>query len=331
MPELRLNLIAREWVVVVCERAKRPEEFRQRRERRYRPPHEASCPFCTGNEGKTPAETMRVSDDGGWKIRVAPNKFYTLSPEGERVRVNEGLKHLVTGVGRHEVIIEHPRHDMTLALMEPEEVRMVLGVYRERFTEAFKDRRVQHVIIFKNHGVASGTTLAHPHSQLIGTPVMPFQVRHRIEEAMRYFDNIGECLMCGMLDDEVKDGKRIIMDSEHFVSFVPYAALSPFHIWIFPKRHMPSFASTKDEELSDLAHVLRDTLAKLYHGLDDPDFNFVIRSASPYRRRSEYLHWYLSIVPRVISSSGFELGSGMHVNHAIPEQVAGFMRGVRVS
>jgi UDPglucose--hexose-1-phosphate uridylyltransferase len=89
-------------------------------------------------------------------------------------------------------------------------------------------------------------------------------------------------------------------------------------MWIFPKRHMPSFANVGDEELSDLAHNLRNTLAKLYHGLDDPDFNLVIRSVSPYRSRSEYLHWYISIVPRVISSSGFELGSGMHINHTMP-------------
>jgi UDPglucose--hexose-1-phosphate uridylyltransferase len=330
MPELRLNLIAREWVIVVRERARRPEEFRQRGERRYCPGHEPFCPFCPGNEGKTPPETMRVPAEGEWKIRVTPNKYSALSHDGERVRVNEGFKHLVTGVGRHEVIIEDPRHDMPMALLETEEVKSILSVYRERFIKAFEDHRIQHVILFKNHGVASGTSIVHPHSQLIGTPVMPFQVRQRIDEAMRYFDSTGECLMCGMLTDELEDGRRVVVDSEHFTSFVPYAALSPFHTWIFPKRHMPSFADTSDEELADLAHNLRGTLARIHNGLDNPDFNFVFRSVSPFRSRSEYLHWYISIVPHLMSSTGFQLGSGMHVNQSIPEDVAEFLRNVKV-
>jgi UDPglucose--hexose-1-phosphate uridylyltransferase len=332
MSELRMNLIAREWVIVDTERPKAPEEFRRLSEHHYVPPHDPLCPFCPGNEDKTPPELMRVEGEGGaWALRVTLNKYSALAVEGERERMINGYKRMVTGVGRQEVIVEHPQHDMSLPLMAPAHVETVLHTYRDRFREAFRDWRIQHVIIFKNHGLSSGTTLRHPHTQLIGFPVMPFQVRMRIDEAMRFFDNTGECLMCGTVRDEVSDGSRIIVDSEHFLSFVPYAALSPFHTWIFPKRHQPSFASTSDAELKDMAAVLRETLGTLHRGLDDPDFNFVLMSVSPFRTRSEYLHWYLSIVPHTNSLSGFELGSGVHVNHSLPDKVAEYLRGFRES
>jgi len=332
MPELRINMVSREWVLVICERAKKPEEFRRRGEElRYIPEHLDSCPFCQGNESKTPHEIVRIPSDGQWQVRVTPNKFPVLLEQGERLRINEGLKHLVTGVGRHEVIIESPRHDMTLAIQPEEEVLTILQVYRQRFIETFDDKRVQHVIIFKNHGLSSGTSIEHPHSQRSGGPVMPFQIRNRVEEAMRFFDNTGDCLQCSILADELTDKKRVIIESEHFVSFIPYAALSPFHTWIFPRRHLPSFGNITDQELSDLAHVLRTTLEKFYIGLDDPDYNMVIRSLSPYRSRSEYIHWYISIMPKVSSISGFELGTGMYVNQSIPEEVAEFLRSVKES
>jgi UDPglucose--hexose-1-phosphate uridylyltransferase len=331
MPELRLNMMTREWVVVVCERARKPESFRARSERKYRPERDASCPFCPGNEGKTPAELMRLPGDGDWRVRVTPNKYAAFITEGERIRTDEGLRHLVTGVGRHEVIVESPRHDMALALLSEEEVGEVLAVYRERFLDAFEDSRIRHAIIFKNQGPGSGTSIMHPHTQLVGSPIVPFRIRDRIDEAVRYFDNTGECLVCAMLRDELADGMRVIVESEHFVSFIPYAALSPFHTWIFPKRHIPSFGNITEEEQRDLASTLKTTLLKLYEGLDDPDYNMVFRSLSPYRTRSEYLHWYITIVPRMHRATGFELGSGMYVNTTIPEDVASFLRGVRVS
>ncbi|TAL26115.1 MAG: galactose-1-phosphate uridylyltransferase [Nitrospirae bacterium] len=329
MPELRLNLITREWVIIATEKAKRPGEFRQKKDKKYLPDIVSACPFCPGNENKTPGEVMKLASDGGWKIRVTPNKFAALTPEGERQRINEGLKHLITGVGRHEVIIESNLHNTNLALMPQEDIADVLKVYKNRFIDIYKDPRIEHVIIFKNYGEKAGTSIEHPHSQIVGTPVPPMQVRHRIDETTRYFDNTGECLMCATVRSELAEGKRIILDTKHFVTFIPYAALSPFHIWIFPKKHEASFGDIKDEEIADLAYNLKTVLAKIYNGLENPDYNYVIRSESPKESGSEYFHWYLSIVPRVVQTAGFELGSGMYVNTSLPEEITDFMRRVK--
>lgn len=329
MPELRLNLITREWVIIETERAKRPAEFRLKRDKKNLPEFLDTCPFCPGNEHRTPREIMRIPDGDNWKIRVTPNKFAALSLEGTRERKNMGNRHLVTGVGRHEVIIESPIHNIDMSSMSVEDVADVIRIYKDRFIEIYNDLRIEHVIIFKNHGEGSGTSLGHPHSQVVGIPVTPIQVRNRIEEGIRYFDNTGECLMCASLNDEISDGRRIILNTDHFATFVPYAALSPFHTWIFPKRHCAAFSSIREEEIYDLAFNLKTILSKFNQGLENPDFNFILRSEHPKECSSEYFHWYISIVPRVMQTTGFELGSGMYVNTAIPEESADFLRKVK--
>ncbi|MBI5407768.1 MAG: galactose-1-phosphate uridylyltransferase [Nitrospirae bacterium] len=329
MPELRLNLIANEWVVIATERAKKPADFKQWREKKYQPEYSDTCPFCAGNEAKTPSEVLRIGSDGSWKIRVIPNKLSVVSPEGEHIREHDGLRRRASGVGRHEIIVESPVHNAHSPLLPVEDVADIISAYRNRFIDLYKDTRVEHVIVFKNHGEGSGTTIQHPHSQIVGTPVIPVQMRDRVEEAARYYNTEGKCLMCATIEDELKDGRRIILSTDKFVSFIPYAAFSPFHTWIFPKRHMATFSDIDDSEMQDLALVLKATLLKLYHGLDNPDFNYVIRSEEPDRCRSKQFHWYISIVPRLSQASGFALGSGMYINPSIPEEVADFMRSVK--
>lgn len=332
MSEIRLNPIANEWVVLLTERTKKPEEFRRRDNHKRRLPElDPNCPFCPGSEEKTPGELLRIPSEGPWRIRVIPNKFSTLLQEGESTRHTSGVKRSVLGVGRHEIIVESPLHNSSIALQSTSEVIEVIETYKARFIDAFTDSRVRHVILFKNHGTRSGTTLLHSHAQLIGTPIVPMQTRNRVDEGMRFFDHTGECLICAIIKDELQEGHRVIVETDNFISVIPYAALSPFHTWILPKRHAQTFAAITEPEISDLAHILKTTLQKLHEGLDDPDYNLVFRSLSPFRGRSEYIHWYLSIVPQVISASGFELGSGMHVNPAIPEEVAAYLRDIKVS
>jgi len=330
MSELRLNLITREWVIIATERAKRPEEFRGKKNKKNLPEYLDSCPFCPGNEQRTPEEIMRIPYGDSWKLRVTPNKFSALSPELKRERKNEGGRHIITGFGKHEVIIESPIHNMFMSDMPLDYIANRIRTYSERFDAIYTDPGVEHVIIFKNYGEGAGTSLLHPHSQIIGTPVTPLQVRHRIEEGMRYFDNTGGCLMCTCLNDELADGRRIILNTEHFVTLVPFAALTPFHTWIFPKRHCATFSSINEEEVYDLAYNLKTILRKFYVGLDDPDFNYVIRSENPKECKSEYFHWYISIVPRLTQVAGFELGSGMYINTSIPEESADFLRKINV-
>ena len=330
MPELRLNPITREWVIIAREKGKKPEDFTIVKEQERHPAFLKTCPFCPGNEAVTPKEIFRICDEKGWKIRVVPNKFAVLSREGEKLRTHVGLHKNVNGVGTHEVLIETPVHNLTTATMPLEQLKEVIQTYRDRFLEVYRDQRVEHAVVFRNSGPASGTTLEHPHSQVVGIPVTPLHIRSRIENTMRFFDDTGECLMCRIIKDELNEGTRILMDTKHFIAFVPYAALSPFHIWIFPKRHSGSFADMQSEEIWDIALNLKTIMAKLYHGLNNPDFNYVVMSGNPGDMNSGFIHWYISIVPRVAIASGFELGSGMYTNPLIPESAAEYLRNVKI-
>ncbi|MBA3533273.1 MAG: HIT domain-containing protein [Ardenticatenales bacterium] len=330
MPELRQNLATKEWVIIATERARRPEEFVEPTHARTdeRPDWLADCPFCPGNE-ELDLEVLRIPQEGAWQLRVVCNKYPALQREGERTFSFDGIHRMISGVGHHEVLIETPRHNSAPALQRSDEVALMLRAFQLRGQEVTTDPRVQHLIYFKNHGVRAGTSLLHPHTQLIGLPVVPHTIRLRTEEARRYFDDHGMCVFCKMIEDELSDGVRIVMESEHFVAFVPFAAFSPFHLWILPRRHHSNFLDTQANEIADLGHLLRQVLRKFYVGLNDPDYNYVIRSAPIHDPAMEYLHWYLALVPRVSRAAGFELGSGMFINIALPEASAAFLREVK--
>ena len=318
MPELRHNVLTREWVIIATERAKRPQDFaKELDEKKVIPSYVAECPFCPGNEKMTPPETYVVPGPDGWRVRVTPNKFSAVSYQGELRRTFHGIRRTVTGVGIHEVIVETPDHSKTTALLKDQEVETIIETYLNRFQFASADPRVQQVTLFKNHGEAAGTSLEHPHSQMIATPVITAQLRDRLINSLKHFDEFGECLFCHVLEQELKEGSRVVLETEHFVSFVQFAALTPFSILIMPRRHMACFTQIKDAEAADLARALRVTLAKLYHGLGNPDFNYTIRTAPDEYAGVKYHHWYLSIIPRLTKVAGFELGSG-HVHQCFP-------------
>ena len=98
------------------------------------------------------------------------------------------------------------------------------------------------------------------------------------------------------------------------------------NIWLFPKKHTACFPYISDEEISEFSGILKEVLSKIYYSLNNPDFNYVIRSLPGRSRHNDFFHWYLSIVPRVTKTAGFEIGSGMYINVALPEQSAKFLR-----
>ena len=329
MPEIRKNRITGEFVIMAPERAKRPADFvAEKKSPAAMPEHSSACPLCSGNEDKTPPETFRYPHSGPWQVRCVPNKFSALSPEGDLWWKTNGLNTCMAGVGLHEVLVEHPRHDLCIALMPDEDVKEIIRAYHNRFWAFHADPRVEQVILFKNHGSSAGTSLEHPHSQIVGIPITPAQVRHRSEDAFRYFMDNGKCMMCRTIEEEMEDASRVVLESEHFVAFIPYAALSPFHTWIFPKRHSGCFGEATPLELDDLAVVLKTILKKLYIGLANPDYNYSIRTATPADAQARHLHWYMAIIPRITKTAGFELGTGMYINPSLPDVSAEFLRAV---
>ncbi len=332
MPELRQDYATKEWVIIATERARRPEEFAKSREEPVRlPERDPHCPFCPGNEQMTPPEVLALRDgavpDGpGWLVRVIPNKFPALIPDGRPHRSRSGIYLRMEGVGFHEVVIETPRHDQTLALLSPQEMERVVAVYRERYRQLNENPCNELILIFRNQGKQAGTSLIHPHSQIVATPIVPPAVRRSLYEAERYYDALGRCVICDIIDYELRVQERIVSDDPEFVTVVPFAAQVPFELLIIPKLHQASFGELLDDQIPSFSGVVRGALRKLYFALKNPDYNFAIFTAPHYTQGEPHSHWYLRIRPRLTTPAGFEMGSQIYINVSLPEENAQFLR-----
>ncbi len=331
MPELRQDPTTFDWVIIARERAKRPHDFRKRHfVKRLLPAYDDDCPFCPGNENRTPEALSVYGAEDRWDIRIVPNKFAALNPEGDTRREERKLFRKTYGYGRHEVVVETPVHNTCIAHMPDEHIEMLLQAYRDRYHELKKDPDIRVIIIFKNHGESAGTSLEHPHTQIVASPIVPPFIRRRYEIATQHFDNTGRCLYCDILYAEVEARERIVMETEFFVALHPFASRYPFETWIMPKLHTSSFGKIADMEIKDLTGILKSILLKMHMSLENPDFNFIVHTAPVDDEHKTYYLWHIQIIPRLTLAAGFELGSGIYINTAVPEETAAFMREFQV-
>ena len=330
MPELRKDPVTGRWVIISTDRARRPSDFS--RERAIIK-GEGFCPFCPGNESKTPPEILayRPGEDGrpntaGWNLRVIPNKFPALGIEGDLDRRADGMFDKMNGIGAHEVVIETPNHMETLATMPVKRVEDIFWAFRDRILDLKRDRRFKYILVFKNHGEAAGASLEHPHSQLIALPILPKQVVEELEGAKRYFANKERCIFCDIIRQEMDSGVRVAAENPDFVTLSPYAPRFPFETWILPKHHEAAFENSSSRIYENLARMLRSILSKADQVLDHPAYNLVLHTSPVQEDANEYYHWHLEIIPKLTKTAGFEWGTGFYINPTPPEEAARFLR-----
>lgn len=323
---LRQDPTTRQWSILAPRRADRPHEPvvlpRPALARR-----DEACPFCLGNEDRTPPEILRDPDGDGWHVRVVPNMFAALSGDGPAPRSGEPLFRETPGVGSHEVVIEAPDHDARMDEMTPEHLTRVITIWRERYRRLIERPDVRAVVVFKNFGPLAGTSLVHAHSQIVATPVFLPRLHRRLDIATRYYDENGTCVYDDVIAAELRTGTRLVEEFGGFVAFEPWAANSPFETWIAPTFHQGSFGDLIDEEIDDLAVVLIRTLTAIRKACGDPDFNLVMYSAPTNGGHHEQVfHWHLKLIPKLSTPAGFEIGSAMSINTVPPEDAAVALR-----
>ncbi len=329
MSEFRQDRTNGAWVIVAPERGRRPSQRQACDDATaVSPAYDPLCPFCPGNEHMLPGiiEETASEQPPGWRLRVVPNKYPVVRPGEGASPSAAGTHALAVGYGYHEVIIETPRHDADLTTLSESGMTTVVRSYHRRYVELIGLPAINAVIVFRNQGRGAGASVAHPHSQVIATSLVPPRLAATSAWARSHHGRRGRCVICEEIELELVDGRRIVEAGEQFLVVVPFAAASPFEQRILPRRHRASFAQCGVGELFELGNALKRALRRLQAVAGDPPYNLVVEPALKDDGAAPFSHWGVRIVPELVTPGGFELGAGLPINPSRPEDDAEALR-----
>ena len=290
------------------------------------------CPFCVGNESRTPPDIVRAPADTAapWQSRIVTNG-YPITTDRPPLDLSEsgwaGSDRYAHGT--HDVVIESPRHDRSILAVAPEAWRDVWTICQRRFVMLAEQPGLAWATVFKNSGPRAGASLEHVHSQLIGVDIVPPALHTELATLEVQRDPFGRLLA------EARAAGRIIATADDLVALVPPAPRQPFETWIVvaePERHFHAASAARVMAIADLT---RDIVGRLERLVPGCDYNWWLHQA-PFDRsintlgRAAAWHWHLEILPRLTELAGFELGTGCHITTMTAEDAAHRLRDAAV-
>ncbi|TWS26425.1 galactose-1-phosphate uridylyltransferase [Tsukamurella sputi] len=301
-----------------------------RQERTYKPPR-AMCPLCpdpAGRSSEIPAED--------YEVVVFENRFPSLAtPAGYHAApadVADALQVEQPGLGRCEVVCFASDHDGSFAGLSQRHARLVIDAWSHRTAELLARTDIEEVYCFENRGEEIGVTLPHPHGQIYGYPYRTRRTASLLRTAAAHRAVTGTDLFEDVLADEIADGARILVRTEHVTAFVPYAAKWPVEAHVYPHRHVHNLSELTDAEADDLAAVYL-VLLRAFDALYGAALPY-IASWHQYRSGADegYLHAELFSIRRSADKlkylAGSESGRDAFVTDKTPEAIAQELRRV---
>jgi len=276
------------------------------------------CPFCAGNEARTPPDVLRTPADpaAAWQARIVPNRYPFVEPaDGSASRVAIGPR---PAHGVHDVLIESPRHDTSILAVAPAGWRAGWELVQQRLAALAARGDLAWGTVFKNSGPRAGASLAHVHSQLVAVDFVPPAVRAEHAAAAACVDPFADLLA------EARAAGRIVTEAGGLVALVPAAPRQPCETWIVPAQRQPLFHAAPPAAARTLADLSRELVGRLDRLLPGVDYNWWLHEAA-WRPATaagtppvwDRWHWHLEILPRASELAGFELATGCHIN-ALP-------------
>lgn len=313
MAELRYNPLTKDWVMIASHRQNRPQMPKD------------WCPFCPGS-GKVPDH---------YDVYEYDNDFPALSqnpPEPDDVA--SGVYRTAESYGKCEVILYSPEHTTTLAQLDEAHIRKLVDLWTERFAKIKEDENIKYVFIFENRGDVVGVTMPHPHGQIYGYPFVPKKLELELAASKEHMEETGKCLICDMLEEEVKCGKRVIIENDDFITFLPFYSEYPYGVYIASKRHLGTLLDMTESEKDNLANILKSTVGTLDSLFDYPFPYMMCMHQLPVNGEdaSGYYHYHIEFFPPMRSkekqkfNASSETGAWAHCNPTAPEEKAEELR-----
>jgi len=347
---MRRNPVSGAIVIISPDRQKTREQLARKKPRDWSKikPEIVSgqeCPFEIGHEAMTPPEIRAYRENGskpnspGWWVRAVPNSFPALDSSIPSEFIEEevcGPFLSIPAYGQHYVIVESPNHASSLGEMTPKNVREVAHMWRELTLLVGGRENIQHVFVFENYGPLSGASQPHPHSQLMGLPMVPTRILNELRGSGAYYDKNKICFYCQEIEWEMHVRERIVAENNNFLAWCPYTSRVPYQVMISPKKHQSFFANIctyppGQDPLTEFSQLLQEILLRLKICLDDPDYNLYFHTAPSSRPDILSYHWHCQIEPRTESTpAGFESGAGVYVNTRSPENAAGDLKDIKI-
>ncbi len=282
------------------------------------------CPFCPGS-GKVP-------DD--YQTFIYTNDFAAFSPANPPFEEKPGIFATTGSRGACDVVLYHPDHNLLPAQMSAEHWARIVETWSSRTKELFADPDIAYVYVFENTGEAIGVTMPHPHGQIYALPILPALVQREIDSARQHMASEAECLYCRLLAEELKAGKRIVLQSDNFVAFVPFHAKWPGEIQVYSRRHTQALPDLSLPEREELARVIKAVRMKYDNLWGFPIPLMMIIRQRPAQGEHPYFHFHVEFFPiqrsreKIKYLAGVESGTGLFLNDTLAEEKAAELREV---
>jgi UDPglucose--hexose-1-phosphate uridylyltransferase len=328
MAELRLDPFTRRWVVT----GKRAV---------MRDVHDESgvCPFCPGNEHLTPPAIRESRDSAGaWMARVFHDRAPLFHVEGGADRRADGMFDHMNTIGAHEIVVETPVHGVTLAQLPEQHIGRLLELFRDRILDLKQDRRLRYVSVFKDQHPPSAMMQGHAYSQVLGTPVLPQLLEIEFRWSREHYLKHERCIYCDVLQQELRQEKRLVDQNEDFVAFCPYGSRWSYELWVAPVRHSSSFENdlTEAGRVAALAPFLKSCLQRVERVSQslhlvihtEPNLQAWKPTKDWWKSVRDDYHWHIEIQPDVEGKRRFLGTEGFHFNPIPAEQAALVLRAL---
>ncbi len=313
MAELRYNPLLKDWVMIASHRQNRPQMPKD------------WCPFCPGS-GKVPEHfTVFEYDNDFPALSQAP-------PEPDAVATD--FYHTKEAYGKCEVILYSPDHTVTLPELPVSHIEELVELWTERFEELKKDERIKYIFIFENRGDVVGVTMPHPHGQIYGYSFIPKKLELELASCTEYFEEKHRCLICDMVQDELKAKERIIIENDDFVTFLPFFSDYPYGVYIAAKSHIQNLSQFSKQQKFNLAQILKETAGTLdsLFGYTFPYMMCMHQDPVNSGDFSESFHFHIEFYPPMRSAekqkfnASSETGAWAACNPTAPEEKAAELR-----